>query len=242
MKNILGVLLCAVLMGSCGLLTERESVWNGNEEKSANTKTIHCDQSVTYGDVAICLPAINGMVECYDNAKVKARADAFNPDMNVILGYYLNDATYKRVDNLDEVVLDDYFQIYAAKSLQGVKVSTTELDKMGETISDKYIKENWDDLNAKVNEEFEFLSVAKPILLDSYTPNPDARTYVLLIKYEEEKGGEDFHILVTTMNVVRIQDRMIFMAYYKAFKSEETITKAKEKNDAIVEALVKANS
>lgn len=231
MKNLLAILLPVVMMVSCTL--------PGNEEKSANTKTINCDKSVTYGDVAICLPVIDGMVESYSNSKVKARADAFNPDMNVILGYYLNNATYKQVDRLEEVVLDDYFQIYAAKSLQNVKITTAELDEMGETISDNYIKENWEELNEKINKEFEFMSVAKPILLDTYTPNPDARTYVLLIKYEE---GEDFHILVTAMNIVKLQDRMIFMAYYKAFKSEETITKVKEKNNEIVDALVKANT
>lgn len=231
MKNLLAILLPVVMMVSCTL--------PGNEEKSANTKTINCDKSVTYGDVAICLPVIDGMVESYSNSKVKARADAFNPDMNVILGYYLNNATFKQVDRLEEVVLDDYFQIYAAKSLQNVKITTAELDEMGETISDNYIKENWEELNEKINKEFEFMSVAKPILLDTYTPNPDARTYVLLIKYEE---GEDFHILVTAMNIVKLQDRMIFMAYYKAFKSEETITKVKEKNNEIVDALVKANT
>ena len=233
MKNILGVLLCAVLMGSCAL--------TGNDEKSASSKTIICEQSVAYGDVAICLPAISGMVECYDNPKVKARADAFNPDINVILGYYLNDSTYKQVERSEEVVIDDYFQIYASKNLQGVKVTTAELDKMGETISDNYIKENWNDLNEKINKEFDFLSVAKPILLDAYTPSADACTYVLIIKYEEE-GVEDFHILLTTMNILKLQDRMIFMAYYKLFENEESVNVIKKRNDEIVEALVAANT
>lgn len=232
MKNILGIFMCGLLMVSCAL--------TGNDEKSANTKTIICDQSVVYGDVEICLPEINGMVECYDNAIVKARADAFNPEMNVILGYYLNDATYEEVERLSEVVLDDYFQIYAPKDLSRVKASTAGLDKMGEAISDNYIKENWSDLNEKINEEFDFLSITKPILLDAYTPHADARSYVLIIKYEEE-GGADFHILLTTMNILKLQDRMIFMAYYQSYKDEESVNKIKERNNEIVEALVGAN-
>jgi len=230
MKNIIGVLLVAVVFG-CTLA--------GNGDKSADLKAINCDKPVSYGDIQVCLPAINGMVESYGIPNVKVRADAFQPDVNVVLGFYLNDATHKEVDSLDNLVLDDYFQIYAAKSLQGVKVTAADLDKMGDIVSDNYIKENWDDLNEKIKKEFDFLSVTKPILLDSYTPNPDARAYILLLKYEVE---DDFQIYIATMNVLKIRDRMLFMAYYKSFKNEETITDAKEKNNKIVEAFIKANA
>lgn len=221
MKKTIAMLICMALMGSCG---------RGGGD---------CERLAAYGDVEICLPAINGMVESYDIPKVKARADAFNPGMNLILGYYLSDATHRQIDSLDKVVLDDYFQIYAAKSLQGIEITTDNLDRMGATISDNYIKENWGDLNEKIKEEFDFSSDTKPILLDSYTPNPDARTYVLLLKHEE---GDDFHIYVSTMNVLKLHNRMVFMAYYKAFKNEETLTRSKEKNDKIVGALIRANT
>lgn len=63
-------------------------------------KKVTCENSVSFGDINICLPKIDGMTECYSVPEVKDLADQFNYEGNSILALYLNHATYRQLDNL----------------------------------------------------------------------------------------------------------------------------------------------
>ncbi|HEY3384956.1 MAG TPA: hypothetical protein VGK46_00510, partial [Saprospiraceae bacterium] len=148
-------------------------------DPEVTTKT-ECAKEVTFGDITFCLPEIEGMTECYALPKVKARADAFNYEGNAILGYYLSNETYQQVEKLDELSYDDYCQVYVTNNLKGIKVGKAELTQMATTMEGDFIKENWSDVKKKIEHSFDDLSIGTPVLIESYSPNPKVKSFVML--------------------------------------------------------------
>lgn len=232
MKKSIGLLILTTIIGCY------QSGSQDNSSVQMIDAKMECDNTVPFGDINICLPIVDGMTECYSTPIVKARADENNFEGNSILAYYISDADYKQVDNLDQIILDDYFQIYATNKLKGIKYGQSELNKMANMIEGNYINENWMDLKKNIETNHNYLSVGKPILIESYVPNSKIRTFVMLLKIISD-GYE--YVLVTVMNIVQIKERLIYLAYYKDYDGEESIKKAKSKNDYIVLLLANEN-
>lgn len=207
-----------------------------NVQPISNEKS--CDKSVRFGNIDVCLPEIDGMTECYSNPMVKERADNTEYEGNSELGFYLNNETYKKVNKINEINFDDYFKIYATKSFAYKKFELPELNNMANKMEGNYIKTNWSELKKKAEKNRDFVSIGKPVLLDSYIPNKNIRTFVMLTKYNVD--NTEF-IMVATLNMVLIKEHLIWLAYYKNYNGEESINKAKSKNDYIVLRLDEEN-
>ncbi|MDP4600415.1 MAG: hypothetical protein NWS84_04645 [Polaribacter sp.] len=232
MKKIIGILSIISIL-SCSQSGQKDF----SKDKIVASK-IECNNSVPFGDINICLPLIDGMTECYSTPKVKELADEFNYEGNSILAYYLNNETYEQVDKLDEITFDDYFQIYVTNKLKGMKASQSELNKMANMIEGNYIKENWNDLKEEMERSHDYLTIGKPILIESYNPSNQARTFVMLTKFQID-NFESFVLM--TMNMVLINERLIWLAYYKDYDGEESVKSAKSKNDYIVLNVIDEN-
>lgn len=233
MKNLLSILTLLIILLSCAPSEKQlENDANGNITAGK------CERLASFGDIQICLPAMEGMHECYTNPKVKAKADAFNYDGNSILAYYVNDTIFKQVENIDQITFDDYFQIYATNSLQNKKMEPAELNEMAELITNNFISENWDDLKKNIDKDLDYLTIGKPILIENYTPLEDVRSYVMIVKYQTEL---EEMLVVAIANIMRIKERLIWTAYYKNYEGDESIKKAKTANDFGVIQIMTAN-
>ncbi len=206
---------------------------------SQNPKTkVECENPVSLGDIKICLPTIDGMTECHTNVFLKKRISESNPNKDSVLAYYLNDSTYKKVDKISEILYDDYFVIFSKSKSIGKKFVESDLNMMANLMEGSYIKENWDDIKKKVETNFDYLSVDTPILIDSYIPAKQVRTFVLLMKFLSD---DNEWVQIIIMNLVQIQERFITAVYYKFYDTEETIRKAKAKNDYVLLKLTDMN-
>jgi hypothetical protein len=230
MKKYFGFLILIATLGC-------SPTGNKNNSEALGLKT-DCDKSVSFGDIDICLPIIDGMTECYSTPIVKARAEKFNYEGNSILAYYINNATYEQVNELNEIAFDDYFQIYASNKSKGMKVGQSELNEIAKVIEGDYVKENWNEIKGKLEKNNDYVSVGRPVLIDSYSLNQKVRTYVMLTKYQIDNNES---VLITTMNMVQIKERLIWLAYYKNYDGEGSIKIAKSKNDYIVFQLTDEN-
>ena len=63
-------------------------------------------------------------------------------------------------------------------------IGSAELNEMAEMIENNYIGENWDDLKGRLDQDMDYLTIGKPILVENYIPLEDVRTMVMLVKYE----------------------------------------------------------
>jgi hypothetical protein len=232
MKKTITTLILVAAMG-CS-----QSGQKNNSTLEKIDTTIECNNSVQFGDIDICLPIIDGMTECYSTPNVKEWTNKNKYGDNLILAFYLNYANYKQVDKLDQIKFDDFFQIYGVDGLRGVKVGQSKFNKMAKDIEGNYIKENWADLVKGFEQNYDDLSIGRPVIIESYSPNSKVRTYVMLIKVQYENSE---FVSIVTLNLIQIKERIIFMLYTKNYNGEESIKKAKSKNDYSIALLMDEN-
>ena len=193
------------------------------------TNSERCKHSRPFGDINVCLPTITGMTECYSNPSIRRRADNLYQVGSTVLGAYLNNQIYGKIENLDEIVFDDYFFVYAPNKLLGAKIGTSELDNIFNLMTGNYLKENWEELKGKIEKFHDYLvSIGKPIILESYAPNDKIRTGIFLTKMTLENKEM---ISIAILNVMEIKQRMIFSSYTLTFDGEGSIKAAKTKNE-----------
>ena len=84
------------------------------------------DGSELYGYVNIRLPHIEGMHECHTHPRVMAFTERYRQS-GPILGYYLDDATYPRVDSLGQITFDNYFMIYGDYNRENYDATPADL-------------------------------------------------------------------------------------------------------------------
>jgi len=198
----------------------------------------NCTKTVTFGAVEFCLPKIDGMTECYLNPLLRRRADEFAYEGNTVFGIYLPDAIYNQSDKLLDIKLDDYIKIYSVDKLKNFKITTDKLDTLQIMMLESYDSKDWTEVENSIENMADNLSIAKPILIDSYKPHENIRTSVILMKAIRD-GFEA--ITMMTMNVVVIKNRLIYYCYYLDYTGPETLNKVKIKNDYYGLALISVN-
>ena len=105
-----------ILLISCGSKSS-DNVTN-NEYPEIDYVQNDCDNEVSFGNTPICLMKIDGMNECYSNPLVKVYMDQFKFAKNDVLGIYLNDNVYSKVEQLGQFQFDDYFKVYSMSMLR----------------------------------------------------------------------------------------------------------------------------
>jgi len=196
------------------------------------------DTSELYGYVNIRLPHIEGMHECHTHPAVMAFTERYRQS-GPILGYYLDDATYSRVDSLGRITFDNYFMIYGDYNRENYEAGATDLPLMQEQLERSLVGTNWQELGRRTEEVYNTLMVGQPAILQKYSPQPDVLTMIILMKYRQENGAES--TVVSAANCILVKKRLLNMAYYMAYQNASTIDALKQRNDAAVKAFMAAN-
>ena len=123
MKKIIGALSLVLLIG-CSL--------------SGNRKNDACNHSEWYGYVNICLPTIDGMKECRLHPRVQAFTQKYR-ESGPLLGYYLNDKTYQRIDSLGTFSFDNYFMLYDNYNRENYEATATDLPLMQQQLEQSLV-------------------------------------------------------------------------------------------------------
>ena len=198
-----------------------------------------CDNEVSFGNTPICLMKIDGMNECYSNPIIKMYMNQFKVKNEVILGYYINDDTYSKIDNIGNFTFDDYFKVYSADMIKNIDVSYSDFEKINLLTIQGFEKKKWPEMNEKFKDQLPFASFDRPIVLDSYSPHKNIRSHTCLMKIESNGLTT---IFVATINVAYIKDTIIYYCYYKNFSGNESIEKAKANSDYFGLKFYEANS
>ena len=206
--------------------------------ENQESKPQRCDKTVTFGDIDICLPVFDNMVECSADPRIKSLIEISNYPGNTILAYYVNDNFFNKLGNLVQVSTDDYINFYVTNSLKGQPINDSLLNQMGNIMTENYLSENWVDLMKKLEKNLQYISVGRPVIIDMYSPSDNVRSFVMLTKIVVSNKE---NILVMTANLIRMKERMVFLAYYKEFNGEESIKSVKSNNDSVVFKLLEFN-
>ncbi|WP_299679704.1 hypothetical protein [uncultured Dokdonia sp.] len=192
----------------------------------------NCVRKVTFGDTDICLPTIEGYKECYTYPTVKQSADATEVPINMVLGFYLDEETYAKKDNIGSISFDNYFKIYATKQIKDLKADTDILKRMQGMISASFLTENWDEFKKQLDTVDYEGEIGVPTIVKSYNANDQSFTALLILKQKLDTG--ETNVLSFAMNGLLLQERLIWMAYYLDYEGEASIQKLQENNDRIL--------
>ena len=203
----------------------------------AQKSSVECLRKAPFGDIKICLPAIDNMTECYLNATINQRANQFNYEGNSILAYYIPNEAYKEVETMPVSDYKDYFQIYATNSLKDKMATKTDLKEMKDIIKNTFTNEIWETAKEKI-ESKHGIEVGKPIVIEDFKITDEAYGFIMLTKYGT---GSDEMIMMMIMDMILIENRMIWIAYYQKYSNDSIFKPAKEKNNLIVSKIIKAN-
>lgn len=202
------------------------------------TSQDECARVGQYGSVDLCMPLIEGMKECYLRPNVKILADHFEDNRNMVLAYYVNDSTHLQVERLAEIKYEDYFKIYANKGLAEVAINVNYLESIYTEMSASFIKENWKTLKESVENKLDELEIGIPQLIEEFEASEHSKSMTLIINYNIE--GE-MHPVAMSINMLVINERLIFMAYYLGFKNKETFDHIKSKSKKIIARIEQTN-
>ncbi|HQF29728.1 MAG TPA: hypothetical protein PLD36_14015 [Bacteroidia bacterium] len=199
---------------------------------------IHCERKTNFGEAELCLPSINGMKECYENEVVKAFADQTEYETNKVLGYYLMDSTYKAIVAGSEFEMGDYFKIYGTTKLADYKAGPKELDMINDVVEKTLEPVNFAEIKKKMDAQLDSIDVGAPMLLEKYSKNKNSKSFVLLVKYSTEESS---YMMVMSLNMLLIKDRIVNLAYYREYHDEADITAMKASSDVVVKRVLDEN-
>ncbi|MDR0348670.1 MAG: hypothetical protein LBH90_04145 [Tannerella sp.] len=203
----------------------------------AGKKNKGCKKSTLYGYVSICLPELKGMVECSEHPNIQRIIEPYL-DSGPVLGYYLNDETYKQIDKLGEITYQDYFMLYGDYLRENFPARPEHLDFMQQDLEMSLFGENFERISRTVEDTYGTVTADKPALLEKYSSHPNVRTMVVLMKY---KNGDAETSVVSVVDCLLVKNRLLTLAYYLAYDGGKSIDAAKEKNNLFVERLIVAN-
>lgn len=201
-------------------------------------KKTDCIRVEDFGDISVCLPKFKDLTECYYTPIVNERAKKYDLEGNVILGLYLNDNTYSKIDKLNDDNFDDYVKIYSPKSLMNVKIEEQDLDKLSEMMTRSFINKNWQEIQDEIESELDEFEIKKPVIVENNSINKSIRNLIVL---NTVATGERKVTMVCSLNMVLIKNRVIFLSYYKFYNGRNSIDYLRNKNIELVTKFLKYN-
>lgn len=197
-----------------------------------------CENPKTFGDIEVCLPDVQGMVECFENQNIKSCVSRFDFDVNEIIGFYLTQKDFDNFNSSDRPNMDGYLKIYSPKRMKNQEINNSNLDEMVQLFKKNFLESNWDKISEKIEELGTNLTVDSPILMENYQPNETTRTFITFNKIASE-SNEDFQI--SALNLMNIKNRLIWVVYYKSYTGPESIQALKSKNDYLIGKIAMSN-
>ena len=194
--------------------------------------------SALYGYVNISLPKINGMVECSAHPNVQQITRKYL-ETGPVLGYYLNNATYRQIDKLSEITYDNYFMIYGDYQRENYHAIESDLEVVESNLQQTLFEgENFEQISTRIDEVYGTITAGKPALIEKYSSQPNVRTMLLLMKYKNDTGETS---VVSAINFILVKNRILNLAYYMAYAEGKSIDLLKEKNNEAVKKILDLN-
>lgn len=228
MKKLVGIFVLCFLF-SCSNKSR-----DGNDNVCANYKM--------FGDVKICIPVFDSLVECSDESKVQFLAESIISENGTLLAFYLKNEVYNQVDSSDFIKRIEntncYIMIYSLEQLKGIDANSNDLNNTYDAIKQQISSiEELGYIDDGVDNVYDFiLSINEPTIIESYSINKNIKTTLIYVK--SQIVGYEY---LKALNLILIKDRIVFFNYFNHFSGEESIEQIKQNNKDFIIKFWKAN-
>ncbi len=224
------------------LITSCANSSDNNKQVSKQADIKKCEKTVLFGEAEICLPKMNNYTECYLYSNIKERVDeavGYN-GKNTVLAVYLTDELYSLINDSSETLFDDYYILFGNKRLANYDANKSEIKNLIGTNSNRITNEQWARIKDNLEDGIKSVDVRldKPIAIEEYSIDENVSSVVSLQKvFINDK--EVFKVLI--INVALINNRLVWLCYYKNYKDPETIKYSKERSNSMVRKILDIN-
>lgn len=212
-------LLTLLVLSGCG----EAAVGGVNTTEGAS-----CDTTVSFGEIEMCLPSIEGWTESLGHPSMSSRWGAFVNPENTTFGVYISDKQLALGDAFQEVVLDDYFKLYATAGSDQYKIDTAQLTELIEEFNGSAFRSQWSDVEEYLEGKRSDIDLGRPVLVESYRLNDNVGTSLYMMR--SMINGEE-HYTLMTVSLVLMKKHLVFVAHYLAYNGPESVKSAKSKCD-----------
>ena len=213
-------------------------LWGSGSSAQSPMDSSRCVRVVPFWGIPLCLPAIEGKIECYQHPAVKDLADLYEFAGNSVQAFYLNEATHTRADSIAWLVFDDYFKLYTTNSLSNQRFGAAAFEQVAQELEGFFQRGDWKVVKAQLELALDSFRLEKPLLLDAYKPMDDVRSFNILL--QEMQGGKQ-QLVVFNLSVLRIKERLIWLAYYRHYADSSTLAEARAYSDLLVASVLEVN-
>ena len=202
-----------------------------------------CSNSVSFGDIVICVPEMLNMTECYSNPIVNSYANMFKgTNDEKILAFFISNNEY---DDLYSTLLEDglkepYIKMYSTSMVENIYVTKNDLNTVSLGIKSAFDEYEGSDVESRINSkasEFD-MSFGKPILFDEYSLDSNIKSFVAIMNMSADN---ETVVMVAIMNLLIVKNRLLFFAYYDQYRGLDKIEKMKSNSDYFALSLLEKN-
>lgn len=238
MKKLTILTITLLVLIGCKNNSEKETAIPEPVESTKTEAKKDCTSNVTFGDIEICLPKVQGITECYSHPKIKSRVNRFNDPENTILGYYIENEVYNNLDNLENISYDNYYQIYAANQAKNYTMTRSEMNQIMSMMTSGFLDKTMNEVNESTSFTEKDIKVTQPMLIEKYNLNKASSSIIILMKLADK---EQDRTMAVSMNAVLIKKRIVFISHYLDYKDEKSLTRLKENTANFVSKFMDSN-
>jgi hypothetical protein len=234
---LLRVLATTILLSGCG--DPRNHSGTASAPIEADEITTACIKAAQFGDLELCLPALEGMEECMAHPLMDSLLRILLQPPQIAFAYYLNAADFAMIDSLQGQASGDYAIVYSSQEAAGLPFAQKDLELMYEALQAGMVTESWDRVKEKLKQQRDDISFGGLHLLEQYAPTPESMANVMVTPTLTATSNDIMAMIISTM---RIHERMICLGYYTTlYDAEADLEKHKAKNTRLVKAILEAN-
>lgn len=183
-----------------------------------------CSSVVAFGDVNICFPYINGLQECYSHPTIKERVDPFNDPQNTILAYYIEAGLYDKINTLEGISFDNYYQIYAPNTVKNYTMTQSEMKEIMLMMSSEFLDKTMEEVNDSSILSDVNIEINQPILVEKYIPMARSSSMVILMQINSTTIKKK---MAMSLSAILFKERIVFISHYLDYADERTIDELK---------------
>ncbi|KAA5535626.1 hypothetical protein [Paenimyroides baculatum] len=192
-------------------------------------------------DIELTIPVLDKRNELKDHPSVLRwlRQVSIDSLTELHAAYFPESMTIDNFENNKEN-LEDYFVIYSRKDDRQIIIEDSDLEEILIIQTEKLkiqrmtIHEAWENIQV----DHSFLKPREFLLLDKYKISDRCQTAIFLMK---QFPSQPNYITIIVLNLVNIDQQLIYGAYYLELKNKKSITDARKISDKIIEQLLENN-
>ena len=230
-KIILG--FCIFLLGCRTKTSKIQAI----DEKPVGCPTIQR----SFGDVSICLPQINGYIECYKDSLVQERAiDEMKILGSELIAVYLNNDIFSKFQNAPNSLLwKEHIKVWGHPPLKNKDIPANFLEKLESKIRKESTIISFEDAIKNLNKEKIGFTMGKPALIEIFKQNESILSVIYLADYDFlGKPGK----MLWIANMCTLKNRLIYYGYYMEFDNKNVKKILMDKNSEFGRELIRLNN